>query len=322
MAKSPAISIKSLVMRYGTFTALNRVSFEVGDGEILGLLGPNGAGKTTLMRVLTTYLYPSEGTATVAGCDIVRQSLEVRRRIGYLPETAPLYLDMLVDEYLVFIGRARGLSSAVIRERLDWLQGACGLKPVWKHTLSELSRGYRQRVGLAQALIHDPSVLILDEPTSGLDPLQIIGIRQLIRSLAQQKTIIFSTHILQEVEALADRIVIINDGVVVADGTRETIVKRALGIQRVRLAVAADKDLVRQALEGLQACEEIVYEGLAGASVHRFLLRGRSGHPLIRLVDELVKQRGWPLTQLTEDGASLEEAFISLLSAPKETSSR
>ena len=221
------INVQSLSMQYGSFTALDRVSFQVKPGEILGLLGPNGAGKTTLMRVLTTYLYPSEGTAEVAGFDIIQHPIEVRKRIGYLPETAPLYLEMQVDEYLAFVGRARGLDARKIQERLKWLKEACHLEPVWKHTLIELSKGYRQRMGLAQALIHDPEVLILDEPTSGLDPLQIIGIRDLIRSLAQKKTIIFSTHILQEVDVMADRIVIINDGKIVAEGTHEELAGKA-----------------------------------------------------------------------------------------------
>lgn len=231
------ISIKNLTMKYGAFTALDHVSFQVKEGEILGLLGPNGAGKTTLMRVLTTYLYPTEGTAEVDKYDVITNPLAVRKLIGYLPETAPLYLDMQVEEYLEFVGRARELVDVQIRERLEWVNKACGLKKVWKHTLVELSRGYRQRVGLAQALIHDPKVLILDEPTSGLDPLQIIEIRDLVKSLARKKTIIFSTHILQEVEALADRIVIIDDGKIVADGTRDEIVKDKASLEDAFIAL-------------------------------------------------------------------------------------
>ncbi len=214
------IDVKSISMVYGKFSALSGISFQAQKGEILGLLGPNGAGKTTLMRILTTYLFPTSGTAQVEGFDILENPIEVRHRIGYLPETAPLYLDMLVDEYLSFVGRARGISGSALKSRIDWLKEVLGIKSIAKHGLSEISKGYRQRVGLAQALIHDPSVLILDEPTSGLDPLQIIGIRDLIKSLAKDKTIIFSTHILQEVEALADRIVIIHEGKIVAEGTQ------------------------------------------------------------------------------------------------------
>lgn len=187
---------------------------------------------------------------------------------------------------------------------------------MWKHPLPELSKGYRQRVGLAQALIHDPPILILDEPTSGLDPLQILEIRTLIRSLAQQKTIIFSTHILQEVEALADRIVIINHARLVADGTREAIVRRALHGQRVRLAVQANPQAVHDALRALPACEAVRRVGTPSGGVQEFLLHGRVGQPLVQALDELVKARHWPLVRLAEE-ADLEEAFLALLRAPK-----
>ncbi len=213
------IDVQGLSMQYGAFKALDKISFQAKDGEILGLLGPNGAGKTTAMRLLTTYLYPSSGTAIIDGLDILQKPVEVRKRIGYLPETAPLYPDMQVDEYLRFVGAARELDKLKLTQRLQWVKDACNLTPVWKHMISELSKGYRQRVGLAQALIHDPKVLILDEPTSGLDPLQIIGIRDLIKKLAREKTILFSTHILHEVETIADRIVIINEGKIVSSGT-------------------------------------------------------------------------------------------------------
>lgn len=217
------IQVQSLTMHYGAFKALDNVSFEVREKEILGLLGPNGAGKTTAMRILTTYLYPTAGTVTVEGLDVQKDAERVRRLMGYLPETAPLYPDMQVEEYLRFVGEARGLKGKKLSERLEWVREACQIKGVWKHRLAELSKGYRQRAGLAQALIHDPKVLILDEPTSGLDPLQIIGIRDLIRQLAREKTIIFSTHILSEVEAMADRIVILNEGRVVAQGSQKEL---------------------------------------------------------------------------------------------------
>lgn len=213
------IDVQALSMRYGKFQALTDVSFQAKPGEILGLLGPNGAGKTTLMRLLTTYLHPFSGTAKVAGYDLIQEPLKVREAIGYLPETAPLYPDMRVDHYLSFVGDARGLSGKKLAERLEWVSVHCHLKTYWKNRISELSKGMKQRVGLAQALLHDPQILILDEPTSGLDPIQILEIRQLIQSLAQYKTIVFSTHILQEVEVLAGRIVLINQGRLVAQGT-------------------------------------------------------------------------------------------------------
>ena len=217
------IDVRAITMHYGSFVALDQVSFQVREREILGLVGPNGAGKTTAMRIITTYLYPTSGTVRIDNLDVLQNPVQVRKQIGYLPETAPLYLDMQTEEYLEFVGCARGLSGKALKDRLGWVKEACGIKFIWKHLLSEISKGYRQRVGLAQALIHDPKVLILDEPTSGLDPLQIIGIRDLIKSLAKVKTIIFSTHILQEVEVMAGRIVIINEGKVVSQGTLEEL---------------------------------------------------------------------------------------------------
>jgi len=214
-------------MYYGPFKALDQVSLVAGKGEVLGLLGPNGAGKTTLMRILTSFYYPSSGTAIIGGHDITKDPLATRRLIGYMPETVPLYYDMVVEEYVQFVGQARGLSADQLKKRVAWVRDATGIKPIWRHLLSEVSKGYRQRVGLAEALIHDPEVLILDEVTSGLDPLQIIGIRDLIRELAQKKAIIFSTHILQEVEALSDHIVILNEGRVIADGSRAQLVQTA-----------------------------------------------------------------------------------------------
>jgi len=217
------VEVRSVCMNFGRTEALKDVSFRTEKGQILGLLGPNGAGKTTLMRILTGYFYPMKGTAKINGHDVTQEPLASRKLIGYMPEAVPLYDDMLVDEYLIFIGKARGLSGDALTGRLRWVKENCGLAAVWKHAISEISKGYRQRVGLAQALIHDPEILILDEPMTGLDPLQIIGIRKLVKDLARNKTVIFSTHILQEVEVLADRIVILNDGRVIADGTREEI---------------------------------------------------------------------------------------------------
>ena len=233
------IDVQSLTMHYGNFVALEHVSFQARDKEILGLLGPNGAGKTTAMRILTTYLHPTSGTAKVDGFDILENPIEIRKHMGYLPETAPLYPDMQTEEYLRFVGEARGLRGSTLETRLKWVKEACNLEFIWKHTLSEISKGFRQRVGLAQALIHDPKVLILDEPTSGLDPLQIIGIRDLIKNLAKEKTIIFSTHILQEVEAIADRIVIINEGKIVSQGTFEELAAqvRAKGESKANLSL-------------------------------------------------------------------------------------
>ncbi|MCB9799167.1 MAG: ATP-binding cassette domain-containing protein [Candidatus Omnitrophica bacterium] len=217
------ITVEKLTMYYGQYAALKDLSFEVRKGEILGLLGPNGAGKTTAMRILTTYLYPAAGQVRLGDVSILANPLEARKKTGYLPENVPVYPDMRVDDYVRFVAKARGLTGKQLTERVEWVREACQLKPIWKHQISEISKGYKQRVGLAQALVHDPEILILDEPTTGLDPLQILGIRDLIKNLAHEKTIIFSTHILQEVQAMADRIVIINEGRLVAQGTQQEL---------------------------------------------------------------------------------------------------
>jgi len=235
------IEAKNLTMMYGFTRAVNDVSFKVGEKEIVGFLGPNGAGKTTLMRMLTTYIYPTQGRAVINGIDILEHPLEARRQIGYLPETPPLYADMRVDEFLEFVGRARGLGGRTYHERKDWTVNACGLAPVWKHSIFELSLGFRQRVGLAQALLHDPKVVILDEPTSGLDPIQIVGIRGLIQELAKTKTILFSTHILQEASAVSNRLLIMNDGRLVAQGTiselRDSVSMKDASLEEVFLSI-------------------------------------------------------------------------------------
>jgi ABC-2 type transport system ATP-binding protein len=300
-------------MRYGKTLALDKVSFKAEKGKILGLLGPNGAGKTTLMRILTSFLYPAEGTATINGYDVTQQPLLVRSLIGYMPESVPLYDDMLVDEYLIFIGRARGLFGDSLRERLRWVKENCGINTIWKHPISEISKGFRQRVGLAQALIHDPEVLILDEPMTGLDPLQIISIRELVRQLAQEKTIIFSTHILQEVEALAERIVILNNGRIIADGTRLEIARMATKGEKLTLVVKAEETQVRTALEAEEVIDEIRFEGTEG-QYSRFFIAAAAGKPLVSRLNEIIEQKGWTIRELKREQASLEEAFIWLLS--------
>ena len=266
------------------------------------------------MRILTSYLYPTKGTAVINGHDVTQNPLAVRRVIGYMPETVPLYDDMLVDEYLLFIGSARGLSGDKLRERLRWVRENCGIVSIWKHSISEISKGFRQRVGLAQALIHDPEVLILDEPMTGLDPLQIIGLRDLIRRLAKEKTIIFSTHILQEVEALADRIVILNNGRLIADGTRQQIVEMATKGERLTLVVRADEQEVRDVFRDEDVIDEYRFGGTEGGDYKRFLISASTGKPLVSRLNEIIEQKGWDIRELRREQATLEEAFIWLLS--------
>jgi len=304
------IEVRGISKSFGTMVALDDVSFRLDRGEILGFLGPNGAGKSTTMKIITTFLAPEQGQVTVDGIDVLERPLDVRRRIGYLPENVPLYLDMNVQEYLTFVGQARGLSGAQLRKRLDWCVDACGLVSEYKKNIGELSKGYKQRTGLAQALIHDPEILILDEPTSGLDPLQILGIRDLIKSLAGNKTIIFSTHILQEVSPVTDRVVIINEGRVIADGNVGDLSRDAMGTNRVFAGFREDAAAVETALRELPEVTEV--RPLAAAVGCRFEVRGPFDAGVVTAVDRLARRREWDLTQLNEAPFSLEDTFISL----------
>ncbi len=310
------IEVRDVTKRFGTTVALDSVSFRLEQGEILGFLGPNGAGKSTAMKIITTFLAPDEGAVSVAGVDVLEHPLSVRGRIGYLPETVPLYPDMNVHEYLTFAGQARGLTGARLEERLNWCVEACGLETEFKKPIQELSKGFRQRTGLAQALIHDPDILILDEPTSGLDPLQIIGIRDLIKNLAGQKTIIFSTHVLQEVSPVTDRVVIINDGLIIADGLISELARQAMGSNRVFVGVKAAAEEIETALRGLAEVAEVIRreseEGLA-----RFEVRGAFQADLSGAVARLAQQQSWDLRELHESRFSLEDTFIALTRQPE-----
>lgn len=302
---------ENLEMSYGAFKALNDVSFEVKKGEIVGLLGPNGAGKSTTMKILTTYIHPTGGKATVDGIDVVANSFEVRARIGYLPEVLPIYPDMEVKDYLSFVGKARNLSGRSLATRIEWVVEHCGLKLMYRKLCRELSKGYKQRVGLGQALIHDPPIIILDEPTSGLDPHQIVEIRNLIRGLGKTKTVILSTHILQEAQAISDRIVIINRGKIVGDGTIADLRKRAHRQEKVFLSVLGDKDPVYQSLKGISACNEVIYlEEIAG--YHKFEMQGDNSDELLNIVGEMAKSKQWQMGLLKDVPYSLEETFLAL----------
>jgi len=305
------ITSKNLSMYYGSTIALDDVSFDVNEKEIVGLLGPNGAGKTTLMRILTTFIYPTRGTAVVDGHDVTQDPLAVRKIIGYLPETPPLYMDMRVDEFIDFVGRSRGLSGHELKKRIDWVVEATKIAGVWKHVVCELSLGYRQRVGLAQALVHDPRVVILDEPTSGLDPMQIIGIRQLIKELAKTKTIIFSTHILQEASAVADRLIIIDRGKIIANNTPAELKKIKGKDSLVYVTLTAPKNEAFVVLKSIPGVRDIKVAGESGSHV-RFLCAASSFDEVGIFVNQAVKQKGWVLKELALQEPSLEEVFLSL----------
>ena len=305
------IKAKGLTMHYGPVKALEDVSFEVNKGEIVGLLGPNGAGKSTTMKILTTYLYPTRGSALVGGIDVQKDPLKVRKIIGYLPEILPLYMDMEVRGYLKFVGKARGLIGAELSKRTDSVLDTCGLRAMYRKTIRELSKGYKQRTALAQALIHDPEVIILDEPTSGLDPHQIIEIRDLIGHLSKEKTVILSTHILQEVEATADRIVIINQGQIVGNGTLAELRKRATESERLKVSIHAGREETERLLSGVAGVKKVDFTG-AEEGVASFTLYSAPGKHLGREVNTLAQSKQWQLSELADKPLSLEETFLML----------
>ncbi len=305
------IELEKVCKNYGLTKALIDVSFKIDKGQIVGFVGPNGAGKSTAMKIITTYSAPTSGTVRVGGYDVLEHPLEVRQLIGYLPETVPLYSDMLVKEYLEFIGEARHLNGK-FQQRFDWVVEAAGLAPVLKRKIGELSKGFKQRTCLAQALIHDPEVLILDEPTSGLDPLQIIGIRKLIKSLAHEKTIILSTHILSEVATISDRILVINQGRIVADGSFEELRKSVTKQTSVYLAVKSTKKDFESALKSLTGLENIEYDdnrqrGEVGA--HLFF---KSNVDPVEKLNEFIRSQNWEILEFHPEKLSLEDAFIRL----------
>jgi ABC-2 type transport system ATP-binding protein len=301
------ISVKSLTKRFGDIVAVNGVSFEVKKGEVLGFLGPNAAGKTTTMRILTCYLPADYGTAEIAGYDIYRDSLEVRRKVGYLPENTPLYEDMSVLDFLQFVAHIRRIPEK--NKRIKKMVELCGLEKVIGQDIGELSRGYRQRVGLAQALIHDPEVLILDEPTSGLDPTQIIEIRELIKEIGREKTIILSTHILPEVSVTCSRVIIINEGRLVASGTPEELARRTKGGEVVYATIRGPKNLVEAKIGEIDKVKEVTSEEVDGEWIrYTVTCDGDLREDLFHLVSK----NGWSLRELRGEVVSLEDVFLQL----------
>src|SRR5271163_2899683 len=259
------ITVKELTKRYARNTAVDHISFEIKKGQIVGFLGPNGAGKTTTMRMLTCFMPPTAGTATVAGFDVLEEPMEVKKRIGYLPETPPVYPEMRTGEYLEFVGRLKGLSKADLGKRVDYVCERCSVADVRQKLISKLSKGYRQRIGLAQAIIHNPDVLILDEPTAGLDPKQINETRDLIKSLAGDNTIILSTHILPEVEQTCEQVIIINKGKVIATDSVQNLQNRARGVESVIVEVAGrngdlDAAAVQTQLERVSGVNKVQFK--------------------------------------------------------------
>ncbi len=305
------IAVENLTKSYGTQKAVDTISFQVHTGEILGFLGPNGAGKTTTMKILTCFMAPTEGDIRVGDLSIHDHQDEIKTKIGYLPENNPLYLDMAVLEYLSFTAELQGVPKSNIQNRIEEMVVVCGLNEEKHKKIGELSKGYRQRVGLAQAMIHNPEILIFDEPTTGLDPNQIIEIRKLIRELGREKTVILSTHILPEVEAICDRILIINKGKIVADGTPNTLRKQAQGEEmlRIQLDEVANRDLT---IEAFKSIESVAMVSPVTDGNNTFIIESKNGQSSRRSVFQLCVQKNWILTEMTPIETKLEDIFREL----------
>ncbi len=305
------IKVENLTKRYGPTTAVRGISFEVEKGEIVGFLGPNGAGKTTTMRILTGFLPPTEGAASVAGFDVAQDPLEVKKRIGYLPETPPLYPEMRVVDYLRFVGKLKGIAGSDVEARVQSVMDRCSVAGVQQKLIGHLSKGYRQRVGLAQALIHDPEVLILDEPTAGLDPKQIIEVRQLVHELSRKHTIILSTHILPEASAIANRIIIINEGRIEASDTPENLTARLRGHDSVLVEIDGPLEQIEARLRSVQGVTQVSKSNGHGGRSAWEVQTGND--PAIRTaLARAVVEAGWGLYEIRSVGLSLEEIFLKL----------
>jgi len=306
------ITVTNLTKRYGPTLAVDNISFEVKKGEILGFLGPNGAGKSTTMRILTCYMPPDEGKATVDGLDTIEDSLKVREKIGYLPENTPLYYDMWVIDYLKFVAEIRKIPPAKIKARIREIAHLCGLDKELNKSIGQLSKGYRQRVGLAQTLIHNPDVLILDEPTTGLDPNQIIEIRSLIKEIGREKTVILCSHILPEVQATCNRIIIIKDGKIVGSGTPEELAAQAQGGEEiVYITINGPQDKIQEQLNALEGVQSCCLLGSENGS-YRFEVKSKQGVDVREALFRLVVANNWSLTELMRTQITLEDVFKQL----------
>lgn len=317
MSSPFVIEVSDLTKRYAGHTAVAGVSFTVAPGEIVGLLGPNGAGKSTILRILSCYIPATSGTVRVAGFDVFREHNEVRRRIGYMPENNPLHLDMRVRDYLAFRGKLKGLSSAQARTRAGLVMDQCGLSKVSRRIIGQLSKGYRQRVGLADALVNDPELVILDEPTIGLDPHQIREVRGLIKELGRSHTVLLSTHILPEVEMTCSRILILHEGRMLAADSPDNLQQRFNGDLLIVAEIAAplpDLEECWRETEWVQHFDVSPAEG----NFHRCALTARPGVDARALVFDMARSRGWPLRELTRSRHSLEDIYVRVIRSEQE----
>ena len=304
------IQVTGLTHYYGPHPAIQDVNFGVRRGEILGFLGPNGAGKTTTMRILTGYMPPTRGKVTVDGYDIVEKSLEVRRKIGYLPETVPLYTDMTVTNYLRYMGTLRGMAPRAIKRRIDDVIDVCRLGQYRKTFIGKLSKGFRQRVGIAQAIIHEPEVLVLDEPTIGIDPIQVVETRKLIQDLGKEQTVVLSSHILPEVSAICERVLIINEGRIVAEDTPSNLADRLQGMERMEVEIGGAVTEVLPVLRNVEGITDVSHRRSQDRDIYTIQIR--RGLDLRDEISRAVISSGWSLLSMQSVGMSLEDIFLRL----------
>jgi len=306
------IEVSNLTKNFGNFPAITDISFSVEHGEILGFLGPNGAGKSTTMKIITGFLPPSSGTVTVAGFDIVSESLEARRHIGYLPETVPLYTDMTVSDYLEFMGKIRGMSSHRVKQRIDDVIQNVHIEDYRSTIIEKLSKGFRQRVGIAQAILHEPDVLVLDEPTIGIDPIQIVETREMIKELGGEHTVIISTHILPEVSMICERVIIIHEGQIIAVDAPANLGSRLSGADHILIDIKGPQRDVLAGLRGVDGVEDVERERSEQRGVSTYTVMAQQGLDVRPKLAATVVESGWDLMRLEAIGMSLEEIFLRL----------
>ncbi len=304
------IQASGLTHYYGPYRAIEDVNFGVHKGEVLGFLGPNGAGKTTTMRIITGFMPPTEGKVTLADFDVVEQSLEARRRIGYLPETVPLYTDMPVDSYLKYMGTLRGMAPRQIKRRIGEVIDVCHLGEYHKTLVGKLSKGFRQRVGIAQAILHEPEVLVMDEPTIGIDPIQVVETRRLIQDLGKEQTVVLSSHILPEVSMICGRVLIIHQGKIVAEDTPDNLAHRLQGSEQLQVEVRGPAAEVLPALQKVKGVVEVTRRPQRDRDI--YLIQVQQGQDLRDEISRAVVSNGWSLLSMQTAGMSLEDIFLRL----------
>lgn len=313
------IEVKNLIKNYGSFPVIQDVSFHVDKGEILGFLGPNGAGKSTTMKIITCFMPQTSGIVKVLGMDVAKDALKIREKLGYLPENCPLYMDMTVNEYLRFVAEAKKVPARELKNKVSKAMDSTGITQVSHKIISKLSKGYKQRVGLAQAIVNDPEILVLDEPTVGLDPKQIIEIRELIKNMAGQRTVILSTHILPEVSVTCQRVVIINKGKVIAEDTPSNLTKNLKKAVEIHLKIEAEETEVKETLKKVAGVTNIRM-GIEKGTIKDFIIEAEKDKDLRKDLASLIVNNGWGLYEMHQKEASLEDIFLQLVTEEKVTS--